>query len=241
MTYPVIGVTTYQGKNDEGFPIMAVQRAYVEALVQAGGLPLLIPPSLNDGTYKELIGRLDGILFTGGGDIAIDRFGGEQHPRIGSIDVERDSLELSFLNSLINDEKPFLGICRGFQVINVALGGSLYTDIEDQMPGALKHDYYPDYPRSYLAHKVVVESRTRLAKILGKEDLSVNSLHHQGAKDIPAGLKPTAFAPDGLVEAVELPNHPFGLAVQWHPECLTNQPAMQQLFRAFVEAADRNR
>jgi putative glutamine amidotransferase len=87
----------------------------------------------------------------------------------------------------------------------------------------------------------MVESRTRLAKILGKEDLFVNSLHHQGAKDIPVGLKPAAFAPDGLVEAVELPNHPFGLAVQWHPEWLTNQPSMKQLFRAFVEAADRNR
>jgi putative glutamine amidotransferase len=179
---------------------------------------------------------LDGILFTGGGDIALDRFDGMPHPRVGNIDPERDSIELSILESFINYKKPFLGICRGFQLIYVGLGGTLYTDIEDQMPGALKHDCFPEYPRSYLAHKVTVNSGSRLAKIMGETDISVNSLHHQGAKDIPRGLIPSAIAPDGLVEAVELPDHPFGLAVQWHPEWLKDHPAMKRLFRTFVEA-----
>jgi putative glutamine amidotransferase len=155
------------------------------------------------------------------------------------VDLERDSIELSLLDSFINTGKPFLGICRGFQMINIGLGGTLYTDIEDQKPGALKHDYYPNYPRTYLAHKVEVKGGTRLAKILGETDILVNSLHHQGAKDLPAGLIQSAWAPDGLVESVELPDHPFGLAVQWHPEWLMDQPIMGRLFSALVEAANK--
>jgi putative glutamine amidotransferase len=241
MTYPIIGVTTYQGKNNNNLPIVALLRAYVDALVQAGGVPLLIPSSMTDEISRALYRRLDGIMFTGGGDIALDRFSGEPHPRVDGVDIERDSIELSLLDTLVHDEKPFLGICRGFQVINVGLGGTLYTHIEDQMPNALKHDYYTDFPRTYLAHKVKVEDGTCLMNILGETDLSVNSLHHQGAKDIPAALKPVAYAPDGLVEAIELPNHPFGIAVQWHPEWLIDQPATRRLFRAFVEAAGSHR
>ena len=241
MAYPIIGVTTYQGKNDKNLPIVALLRAYVDALVQAGSMPILIPSSLTDETPRALCGRLDGILFTGGGDIALDWFSGEPHPRVSGVDAERDSIEFSFLDTLVQDGIPFLGICRGIQVINVGLGGTLYTHIEDQLPGALKHDYYPDFPRTYLAHKIMVESGTRLANILGETDFFVNSLHHQGVKDIPAALKPAAYAPDGLIEAVELPNHPFGLAVQWHPEWLTDQPATRRIFRAFVEAASSHR
>jgi putative glutamine amidotransferase len=239
MIYPFIGVTTYQGKNEEGFPIMALQRAYVDSLVQAGSVPVLIPSNISREMHLGLLNRLDGILFTGGGDIAIERFKGEPHPRISNVDPERDLIELSFLESFLKDKKPFLGICRGFQLINVGLGGTLFTDIEDQKPGALKHDYYPEYPRSYLAHKVEVKNGTRLAKILGETDISVNSLHHQGAKDLPDELIQSAHAPDGLVEAVELADHPFGLAVQWHPEWLKDQPVMRRLFRAFVEAASK--
>ena len=238
MAYPIIGVTTYQGKNDEDLPIVALLRAYIDALIQAGGVPVLIPSTLTDGGCKAFYSHLDGVLFTGGGDIALNRFSGVQHPRVGIVDAERDSFELNLLETLIYDKKPFLGICRGFQVINVGLGGTLYTHIQDQMPAALKHDYYPNFPRTYLAHRVRVEEDTCLVNILGQSDLSVNSLHHQGAKDIPAMLKPVAYAPDGLVEALELPNHPFGIAVQWHPEWLTDQPTTRRLFRAFVKAAE---
>lgn len=240
MANPIIGVTTYQGKNEKGLPIVALLRAYVDGIIQAGGIPVLIPSSLTDGTYRTLCERLDGILFTGGGDIALDRFNGEPHQCVEGVDAERDSIELSLLDTLVHDGKPFLGICRGFQVIIVGLGGTLYSHIEDQMPGALKHDY-SDYPRSYLAHKVKVEGATNLANILGETNFSVNSLHHQGAKDIPVTLKLAAYAPDGLVEAVELLDHPFGIAVQWHPEWLTDQPATRRLFRAFAEAASRHR
>lgn len=236
MAYPLIGVTTYQGKNEQDLPIVSLLRAYVDALVQAGAVPVLIPSNLAAGTCRTLCGQLDGILFSGGGDIAFDGSGSEPNPRVVDMDIERDSIELSLLDTIVHDKKPFLGICRGLQVINVGLGGTLYTHIPNQIPEALKHDYYPDFPRTYLAHKVKVESGTYLENILGETDLYVNSLHHQGAKIIPSALKPAAYAPDGLVEAVEMPNHPFGIAVQWHPEWLTDQQAMRRLFRAFVEA-----
>jgi putative glutamine amidotransferase len=237
MVHPVIGVTTYQGKNDEKLPIIALLRAYVDAIAQVGGIPVLIPSSLSDEACKELCSHLDGILFTGGGDIAVDRFGGEPHPRVDNVDLERDSIEISILEISIHEKKPFLGICRGFQVINVGLGGTLYTHIDHQMPGALKHDYYPIFPRTYLAHLVNIEKGTKLAGILGETSLLVNSLHHQGAKELSPILKPAAFSPDGLVEAVELPGYPFGIAVQWHPEWLTDEASTRRLFQAFVDAA----
>ena len=133
--------------------------------------------------------------------------------------------------------KPFFGICRGAQVVNVALGGNLYTHIEDQHPDALKHDYYPDYPRNRLSHPVRVEEGSRLAGIVDEPVLQVNSLHHQGIKGLAPTLKPVAYAPDGIIEAVELSDHPFGLAVQWHPEWLTDQQPMRNLFKAFVDSA----
>jgi putative glutamine amidotransferase len=182
---------------------------------------------------------LDGILLPGGGDISIERFGGEFHPRIDRGDPDRDAIEIALLRNATESGKPFLGICRGFQMVNVALGGTLYTHIQDQMPGAIKHDYDSVTERKLFAHSVKVEQTTHLANVLGEIKLNVNSLHHQGIKDLAPALRPAAYAPDGLVEAVELPEHPFGMAVQWHPEWLLEQPVMQRLFRAFVDAAKK--
>jgi putative glutamine amidotransferase len=237
MDFPLIGVTTYSDKNKDGYPIAALLQAYVDALVQAGAVPVLIPNSLPREPQEALFKKLDGILFSGGGDISLDYFDGEAHPSIGGVDRQRDELELSLARAAVKQEKPFFGICRGFQVVNVALGGTLYTHIQDQKPGSLKHDYYPSYERNLLAHPVKVEAGSRLASILKETELSVNSLHHQAARLVPGDLQQVAYAPDGLVEAVELPDHPFGMAVQWHPEWLTDQPAIRRLFRAFIEAA----
>jgi putative glutamine amidotransferase len=133
-----------------------------------------------------------------------------------------------------------LGICRGLQVANVALGGTLYTHIPDQHPNALQHEYSGEDgipARTALVHPVRIEEGSRIGKILGEPILNVNSLHHQGIKAVAPGLKAVAFAPDGLVEAVEMSEHPFAIAVQWHPEWLTDQEPIRRLFRAFVEAA----
>lgn len=234
---PLIGITVYNWHNAAHLPIAALQTAYIQAIRQAGGLPLLIPNQLSQDELIELYPRLGGILFTGGGDIETSLFEGTDHPAVAEVDEERDALELPLLRIVARDGKPFLGICRGLQGTNVALGGSLYTHIADQLSGALAHDWHEGFPRSHLAHPVRVEEGSRLAEVLGEPLLQVNSLHHQGIKEVAADLRAVAFAPDGLVEAVELPDHPFGLAVQWHPEWLTDQHAMRRLFAAFVEAA----
>jgi len=235
MPFPIIGLTTYNDNNQYGFPIAALMHKYVQAASEAGGIPVLIPSGLTEDARRALFNRMDGILFTGGGDISIEHFGGEAHPRIVSMDAERDAVEIALLKAAARGGKPFLGICRGFQVMNVALGGTLYTDLGDQMPGALKHDYDSGTQRQFMAHVVKVKE-SRLAGILGETDFQVNSLHHQGAKVLGAGLQAAAYAPDGLVEAVELSNHPFGFAVQWHPEWLLEFDHARRLFAALVEA-----
>lgn len=241
---PIIGLTTRKDLTPAGLPAVMVQQAYVDALIQAGGAPVLIPSGLPEAGWRELRKRLDGILFTGGGDISIERFGGQPHPEVGSVDEVRDVIELGLARSAAEEGMPFLGICRGIQVANVALGGTLYTHLPDQAPGALDHSYRdPDTSkeRTHLVHRVRVEEGSRIGAILGEPLLRVNSLHHQGIKDMAPAFKAVAFAPDGIIEAIELPGHPFGIAVQWHPEWLTDQEAMRRLFKAFVDAAGARR
>ena len=235
---PIIGLTIYDGVSKSQLPISAVNTAYVEAVRQMGGIPVLIPNQLADSGWREVFSRLDGILFTGGGDISIDRFRGDQHPAIDEVDHNRDSLEINLFQQAVRDGKPFLGICRGCQLVNVALGGTLYTHIADQLPGAVKHDWYPDVPRNTHAHTVQLEEGSRTRQILGESLLQVNSLHHQGIKDLASGLTAVGYAPDRLIEAVEVPGHPFGFAVQWHPEWLMDQESMRRLFYAFIQASD---
>jgi len=200
----------------------------------------LLPSLLSAGDWASLYERLDGILFSGGGDIAADRFGGEQHPRIGGVDAERDALELALLKAATVGKKPFFGICRGCQLVNVGFGGTLITHIPDQLPGSIDHDYPGDL-REVLVHAVKIEEGTILGEVLGEPMVMVNSHHHQGLKNIGQGLRVAGRSPDGLVEAVEMPGHPFGVAVQWHPEWLTKLPHARNLFRRFVEAAERFR
>ena len=235
---PIIGITTNQSKNVDDYPTVSLMQSYVKAIMQAGGVPVLIPSMLAEGGWDALYSRLDGILFTGGGDISLEHFAGDPHPRIDGVDLLRDSVEMNLIHAATSDSKPFLGICRGAQAVNVALGGTLYTHIPDQLPGALDHAY-PGNMRTVLVHEVKIEEGTRIAAILGEPILKVNSLHHQGLKDIAPSLRVTGHAPDGLVESIELPGHPFGIAVQWHPEWLTDQQSTRNLFRKFVEAAGR--
>lgn len=233
---PVIGITTNQSTNANGQQTVMLMQSYINAVILAGGVPVLIPSMIAEDGWDAVYSRLDGFLFSGGGDIALEFSPGEPHPRIDGVDSARDSLEWKMIQAAAADGKPFLGICRGCQMLNVALGGTLYTHIPDQLPGALDHDY-PGNMRTVLVHEVKLEEATRIAAIHGEPALKVNSLHHQGLKDIAPSLRVASRAPDGLVEAVELPDHPFGLAVQWHPEWLTDQEPTRNLFRKFIEAA----
>jgi putative glutamine amidotransferase len=235
MSAPLIGITTYRQPHLQGFPLISIAEAYVQAVFQAGGIPVLIPLGIPDHQLQDLLTRLDGILFSGGGDIDPDRFGADPHPEVSFVDSDRDRIEIQLVLDAVQRGTPFLGICRGIQTVNVALGGTLYTHIPDQRPSGVHHPYIEGNPRDYLAHSVQVQPETRLFNILGQSSLQVNSMHHQGIERPAPGTLVTAHAPDGLIEAIELSDHRFGIAVQWHPEWLTGQAPMRALFRAFVE------
>jgi putative glutamine amidotransferase len=241
MTAPLIGITTGRDRDEAGETWIQVTQAYVQAILRAGGSPILLPVGLDGERLEQVRALLDGVLLTGGDDIDPMIFNGEPHPRVAGVDPGRDNLELSLASWAVQSGVPFLGICRGCQVVNVALGGSLYTDIPDQVPAAERHHHLKGEPRSRLAHQVQVEPGSCLAGILGQTSLPANSSHHQSAKDVPAGLCISARAPDGVIEALELPEHPFGLSVQWHPEWLPDAPAHQAIFTAFIRAAGKGR
>lgn len=241
MAYPIIGVTSRTAPVLPSLlPSTMVQTSYTKAILRAGGLPVLIPSDIQENGWPELIARFDGILFTGGGDIAIEHFDGEPHPAVYGIEAPRDAIELGLARAAIEAGKPILGICRGLQVLNVAWGGTLYTHIPDQIENALVHEFPGDdnvQARTALAHTVKLEADSSIAKIMGVVSLQVNSLHHQGIKEVAPNFKAVAYAPDGLVEAIEGLDQGFAIAVQWHPEWLTDQVATQRLFKAFVDSA----
>ncbi len=233
---PLIGLTGSIIHDQSGSQVVQVGQAYITAIQRAGGLPTLIPPGFSDRSLSALVSRLDGVLFTGGTDIDPACFNGQPHPQVYGISPERDALEFALLEKALAAGKPILAICRGIQVLNVGLGGSLYTHIQDQKLDALKHDWFPNYPRDKRAHSVHLKSGSRLADIIQAEEIGVNSLHHQGIDRMGKNLEAVGFAPDGLVEAVVVKGADFALGVQWHPECLPDDPHAQALFQAFIAA-----
>jgi putative glutamine amidotransferase len=240
MAAPLIGVTSNLTPAEDGkFGTITVGESYIQAVLRAGGLPVVIPVGYSEEDVVSLFHRLDGLLLTGGADVDPRRFDGLPHPRVYGVDERRDAAEIQLVRMAVEEEKPFLGICRGIQVINVALGGTLYTDIGDQKDGALRHDWYPNMDRSYLAHEVTLDGGSRLATILGGEEAQVNSLHHQGILRSAPALRVVGSAPDALIEAVEILGHPFAVGVQWHPEWLQEHAPQRQLFEALVQAASR--
>ncbi len=244
---PVIGIPTQTLHSIEGIPeglpdSWVMNQRYSRAVAAAGGLPVMIP-LLDDGdTLRAIYDRLDGVLLPGGVDVDPSTYGEAPLAGCGRLDPARDRVELAFARWAIDEGKPLFGLCRGLQIVNVALGGSLYQDIAAQRSDAIKHDYFPTagYARDHLAHPVTVEAGSRLDALVGSAPLRVNSMHHQGVKTLAPGLITTAVAPDGVIEAVESPDSPFLIGVQWHPECLTERdPRMHRLVAGFVEAASR--
>lgn len=237
MAAPVIGISVGVVKDSEGNPRHSIGEVYVTAVLRAGGIPLLIPTGLSGDQLDVVRSRVDAVLVTGGPDVEPTLFNGEPHPAIYGVDSRRDTLEINLVRAAVKEGMPLLGICRGIQVINVALGGDLYTHIADQLPGALKHDCYPGFEHNYEAHPVEIEAGSLLEKIVETRQVPVNSLHHQGLRQAAPGTRAIAFAPDGLIESIEIEGHPFGLGVQWHPEWMPEAPKMQAIFRALVNAA----
>jgi putative glutamine amidotransferase len=231
---PIIGLTSSLLNTAFGTKAFQVGQAYVNAIQKAGGIPLIVPTGTEQ--VQVMLTRLDGVLFTGGGDIDPKYYNGSKHHRIYGVSPERDALEFALLEATLTAGKPILAICRGIQVLNVAFGGDLYAHIPDQVHNALKHDWYPNYPRDRLAHNISITPGRILHKVFDMDNIHVNSLHHQGIHNVGNGLKATAFAPDGLVEGLEIEDANFVLGVQWHPECMPNDRGMQNLFKTFITA-----
>ncbi|HZG66342.1 MAG TPA: gamma-glutamyl-gamma-aminobutyrate hydrolase family protein [Herpetosiphonaceae bacterium] len=236
MTPPLIGITTHAPTAPDRATLDQLLAQIWGAVAAAGGLPVLIPPGLSTATLWGVFARLDGLLLSGGGDIDPSCYGASPAALVSGVDGVRDRVELDLAHWALDEGKPVLGICRGLQVLNVAGGGTLYRDI-GKHPGVHRHTYYPGYPFDLLAHPVEIAVGSRLAHVVGRTTLMVNSLHHQACQAIAPGLHAVARAPDGLIEALEAPEHPFALGVQWHPETLPGLVEMQALFRAIVAAS----
>lgn len=236
---PLIGLTTYRKiAEDSGASLYGLMRSYVKAVVGAGGIPLLIPLGLDTDDLTVIMQRVDGLVLPGGGDINPAAYSGTSHESLRGIDEDRDRVEINLAREAVHKEKPFLAICRGHQVLNVALGGTMWEDLSTQMSGSIRHDYYGVGERTNRPHTVQVRPGSHLAAILNHEEIPVNSLHHQGLRQLAPELTVSATAPDGLVEGVEIEGHPFAIGVQWHPENLVKvDPAMHNLFVSLVEAS----
>ncbi len=208
--------------------------SYFRAIEEAGGLPILVPTLQTPESLSQLSELLDGILFSGGVDIDPKHYNEEPLPSLGQITPDRDELEISLCRIFYEKNKPIFGICRGVQLINVALGGTLYQDIKTQLGNVLKHQQ--DAPAHAPTHRVFIEKDSILFSIVRTEILPVNSFHHQAVKDVAPVLRITARASDGVIEAVESNDDRFVLGVQWHPERMFNRYREHfELFRRFVE------
>ena len=231
---PLIGVTTYHRNGDHKFDLPA---EYVDAVRRAGGIPVLVPPG--ESRQDQVLERLDAVVLTGGGDISPDAYGGSDHPKLYMVDAERDSSELALARHAVDSGLPTLGICRGAQVLNVALGGTLVEHLPDVVGDEIAHR---SPPRDPIHHTVSVEPGSRLADAVGELDFECASWHHQSLREVAPGLMVVAWASDGTIEAVELPSHPWLVAVQWHPELTAAaDPIQQRLFEALSGAARRHR
>ncbi len=217
-----------------------MSQRYVQVLAAAGAVPWVIPLLQGDkATLRAIYERLDGLFLPGGVDVDPSSYGEPRGPLCGRTDPARDWTELLFLRWALADRKPVLAVCRGAQLVNVAVGGSLYQDVAAQHPAAIKHDHFPvgGRRRDELAHEVHVAEGSRLRRLLGSATLAVNSMHHQGIARLAPGLVAVATSPDGLIEGVEGDSDDFLLGVQWHPEDLVDVDArMRRLFEAFIAA-----
>jgi putative glutamine amidotransferase len=236
MTFPMIGISVSQVKTKTRM-VNQNPSAYAEAIIQAGGLPILIPNEFPLDQIPSLFTKIDGLLLSGGGDLDVVLYHGLAHPSLFEVSQQRDALEIALVNHARQIHKPVFGICRGMQVINVAMGGTLFVDIPSHYPSEITHGIPAAKGRDYLAHEVVLEADTTIRKIIGLARFEVNSFHHQAIKKIAPDLKVTARATDGLIEAVETAGESFSvIGVQWHPECLLKMETSKKLFQAFVSA-----
>lgn len=234
MRKPLIGLTP---AHDMESGDVKARPTYMRALKAAGAIPVVMPLDASEEDLKQLSKDLDGFLFTGGPDVHPFLFGEETQAHCGNVSPARDQMEISLLPMIMELQKPILGICRGIQILNIALGGNIWQDIPSQVtrdfPLAHSQPFSYDMP----CHTVVLTEGSLLARISESSSIKVNSMHHQAVKDLAPGLIASAYSTDYLIEALEMPDYPFFIGVQWHPEYLweKNKEAFR-LFQTFVKA-----
>jgi putative glutamine amidotransferase len=223
---PAIGITSSARDEHARYRVNA---KYVDAVRRAGAMAFLLPPG--EKRPEDAFAFLDAIVMSGGGDVDPRLYDGEAHPMIYGVDKERDQTELRLARAIVAAKKPALCICRGMQVLNVAFGGSLVEHVPDETSGDVTHLGEDDYA----LHPIELERTSELARIFGTTSLNVASWHHQAVRDVAKGFRAVAVAADGTIEAIETPEHPALIAVQWHPEHTAEEDALQQrLFDALV-------
>ncbi|MFN0095565.1 MAG: gamma-glutamyl-gamma-aminobutyrate hydrolase family protein [Dehalococcoidia bacterium] len=237
MSQPLIGITTSIAPAGKGPERVSLNTDYMRSVEAAGGVPILLPQTLGPAALDALFPALGGLVVTGGGDVNPARYGETPHPTVLGVSDERDAFEAALIERALAARLPLFCICRGMQILNVALGGSLHQDIPSDFATTIQHAQTD--PRETPTHAVHVQPETKLAALLGAGELRVNSMHHQSVRRLGAGLEAVAWAPDGVVEAVELPRHDgFLAAVQWHPEELAATIGhAKALFAALTAAA----
>ncbi len=209
--------------------------AYVTALESAGLVPLIVPPLSNDRAAAAVLDSVSGLVLTGGEDVDPTRYGEHRHEKVRSVNAARDATEAALVAEARARGMPVLAICRGIQILNVALGGTLVQDISSQCKTEIGHD--EDGPRDSRSHEVSVEPGSLIAEAMGTENLTVNSFHHQSVKRVADGMRVTARSPDGVIEGIESTDERWWvMAVQWHPEEMTDSPEPwdRGLFNAFA-------
>lgn len=234
MSKPVIGVMP---QYDTGSSRIMIVPDFFNAVREAGGVPVLLPLENNPADVAEILDRLDGFLYPGGPDINPLLFGEETLPECGNIIPQRDRVELELMPEILKTKKPVLGICRGIQSMNVALGGTLIQDIPAQVKSKVRIGHYQKAGNPVRTHLVRVVKDTLLYDIVKKDTLQVNSFHHQSCRELGRGVVLDASAADGVVEAISLAEHPFFLGLQWHPEHLfSNDEDTMKIWKAFVSS-----
>lgn len=237
---PLIGITAALAIRAELPPADAVLQNYIQVIMRAGGAPVIVPSIEDETTLAAIYARLDAVLLAGGEDVDPERYGAIPHSNLGRVNQARDYTENALVHRALADQKPILGICRGIQMLNVAMGGTLFQHIPDEVDTPIDHDATrPDSDWQMKPHILQLSPDSRIAALLDTIELPVNSLHHQALQQLAPGLEAVGWAEDGVIEAVEGHGPGFILGVQCHPESLAyfSEPRWQHLFRAFVEAA----
>lgn len=224
---------------DSSYVRLSAGAVFVDAVAEVGGIPVVLPPVSSADAVDRYVDLVDGFLFVGGPDINPARYGKEPHETWTPIAERRETFDFMLMENALESEKPILGVCLGMQELVVHMGGDMIQDIPSQTESTINHR--PDQSAAEDAHNVTITPGTKLHSLVGETEFAVNSIHHQACATLGAGVIVAARATDGIIEAIELPEHPFAIGVQWHPEHQMDRDYQRSLFKGLVTEASRQK